>query len=228
MSGDLTTIKACNLISSWNVCTNVLKCRLNEALAHHCITSHFSLTMPTVPNLSRISYVKKQILYTFLVLIQFLLHVQAIIHEFLYSIVTFPPRAFNVSMIFSASSFGTASFIIFGALSTNFLLSTKLKPNMLLISLMIFGFDVASKDSSFRLKSVFSCCAGAASSSSTGAAGAAGAVANPPMGMSGIFNRVCHERISNLLNSHHPAIVHPRTFKLATKSAVSKSVNWLI
>ncbi|KAM3068055.1 hypothetical protein ACMFMG_012214 [Clarireedia jacksonii] len=108
---------------------------------------------------------------------------------FLYSIVTTAPSSFKVAMIFSASSFGTPSFIIFGALSTNFLLSTKLKPSMLLISLMILGFAAASNEASLRLKRDFSCCTGAASSSSTGAAAGAGPAANPPMGISGIFSR---------------------------------------
>lgn len=108
------------------------------------------------------------------------------------SMVTTAPRPFIVSMIFSDSSFGTPSFICFGALSTNFLLSTKLNPNMPLISLITLGFDAASNDLSVRVKRVFSCAAGAASSSSTGAAGAGAAAAEkPPMGMSGILRRDC-------------------------------------
>lgn len=104
------------------------------------------------------------------------------------SIVTTPPNPFIVSTIFSDSSLGTPSFICFGALSTNFLLSTKLRPSRLLISLMILGLAVASKDLSVSVNSVFSCTAGAASSSSTGA-GAAGAAKAPPMGMSGMLRR---------------------------------------
>jgi hypothetical protein len=41
------------------------------------------------------------------------------------------------------------------------------------------------------LKRVFSCCTGAGSSSSTGAGAAGAAAANPPIGMSGMFSRVC-------------------------------------
>ncbi|KAF1937408.1 midasin [Clathrospora elynae] len=128
---------------------------------------------------------------------------------------TVAPSAFSVSTIFSASSLGTPSFIILGALSTNFLLSTKLSPSIDLTSLMTFGFAPASNFSSLRLKSVFSWAAGAASSSSTGAAaaGPAAPAANPPMGMSGMFRRVCM--------SQHTASVH-------LMSAVSSSVNWLI
>ena len=109
----------------------------------------------------------------------------------IYSITTTAPRPFSVSTIFSPSSFGTPSFIVFGALSTNFLLSTKLNPSIDLISLMIFGFAAASNDCSFRLKSVFSCAAGAASSSSASAAAgaAAGPAENPPIGMSGMLRR---------------------------------------
>jgi len=80
-----------------------------------------------------------------------------------------------------------------------------------LISLITFGFAVASKDCSLRLNSVFSSCFGAASSSSTGAATAAGAPPpppeKPPIGISGMLSR---------------------DFNVATRSAVSRRVNWLI
>jgi midasin len=56
---------------------------------------------------------------------------------------------------------------------------------------MIFGLAAASKDSSFRLKSVFSWAAGAASSSTGAAAGAAGPAAKPPTGRSGMLRRDC-------------------------------------
>ena len=94
-----------------------------------------------------------------------------------YSIDTFPPNASKVLIIFSASSLGTPSFNTLGALSANFLLSTRLRPSIDLTSLIILGFDVGSKDSSFRVKSVFAAGAGAASSSSTGGGAAA---AGPP------------------------------------------------
>jgi hypothetical protein len=109
----------------------------------------------------------------------------------IYSIDTFPPNASKVLTIFSASSLGTPSFSTLGALSANFLLSTRLSPSIDLTSLMIFGFDVGSKDSSFRVKSVFAAGAGAASSSSTG--GGAAAAAPPELeaekDMSGILRR---------------------------------------
>src|SRR4051812_28640944 len=108
--------------------------------------------------------------------------------------VTTAPNAFKVAMIFSASSLGTLSFNNLGALSTNFLLSTKLRPNMLLISLITLGLAAASNDSSFRLNIVFSAGAGAASSSSTGAGAAApGAAAGAANAMSGMFSRDCIE-----------------------------------
>jgi hypothetical protein len=119
-----------------------------------------------------------------------------------YSIMAVAPSALSVSTIFSASSLGTPSFIILGALSTNFLLSTNESPSMLLISLITLGFDPASNFSSLRLKSVFSAAAGAASSSSAAGAAAAGpappAATKPPMGMSGMFRRVCGELVSQL------------------------------
>ncbi|KAF2423708.1 hypothetical protein EJ08DRAFT_439590 [Tothia fuscella] len=101
----------------------------------------------------------------------------------IYSITTTAPNPFSVSTIFSASSFGTPSFIILGALSTNFLLSTNDSPNMLFTSLMTFGLDVVSNDCSFRLKRVFSWTTGAGSSSSTGAAAGAAAPAPGPADM---------------------------------------------
>lgn len=106
--------------------------------------------------------------------------------------VTVAPSPFMVAIIFSASSLGTESFIIFGALSTNFLLSTKLNPNRFLISLMTLGFAPVSNACSFMLNSVFSWAAGAASSASSAAAAAgaaAGAAAKPPTGRSGMFRR---------------------------------------
>jgi midasin len=82
-----------------------------------------------------------------------------------------------------------------GALSTNFLESTKLRPSKFLTSLMTLGLDPASNDCSLMVKSVFSAAAGAASSSSTGAAaGAAGPAAKPPTGRSGMLRRVCKIR----------------------------------
>jgi midasin len=107
---------------------------------------------------------------------------------------TTAPSAFIVSMIFSASSLGTDSFITLGALSTNFLESTRLRPSSCLISLMTLGLAAASNSFSFRVKSVFSAAAGAASSaSSTGAAApgapAAAAAAKPPTGRSGMLRR---------------------------------------
>src|SRR3569833_1080802 len=110
-----------------------------------------------------------------------------------YSNTTVAPSSIMVAMIFSASSFGTASFMSFGALSTNFFESTKLRPSKLLISLMTLGLEPASKAVSLRLNTVFSADAGAASSSASTAAGAAGAAAaaNPPMGMSVLFSRDC-------------------------------------
>jgi len=106
--------------------------------------------------------------------------------------VTVAPSSFIVAIIFSASSFGTDSFIILGALSTNFLLSTKLRPSRFLTSLMTLALAAASNFSSLRLNSVFSAAAGAASSASSAAAAAgaaAGAAAKPPTGRSGMFRR---------------------------------------
>lgn len=118
-----------------------------------------------------------------------------IIAPLFYSMTTLAPTAFRVSMIFSASSLGTDSFIILGTDSTNFLLSTRERPSRLLISLMTLALEAASTVSSFRLKRVFSCAAGAASSSSAAAGAAAApppgpaATAKPPTGRSGIFRR---------------------------------------
>lgn len=115
-----------------------------------------------------------------------------------YSITTFAPRFFIVSTSFSPSSFGTDSFRTFGTASTNFLLSTKLRPRYDLISLIILGFEPASIDSIFRLNSVFSCGAGATSSSAGGVAAAAlgaAAAANPPTGRSGMLRRVCRSQL---------------------------------
>jgi hypothetical protein len=67
------------------------------------------------------------------------------------------PKASNVAFNFSASSFGTFSLMILGALSTNFLASTKLAPGRIpLISLMIFALDAASNFSNLTLNWVFS------------------------------------------------------------------------
>lgn len=73
-----------------------------------------------------------------------------------HSIVTVAPSSFIVATIFSASSFGTDSFIILGALSTNFLLSTKLSPNKPLTSLITFAFAAVSNACSLMLNRVFS------------------------------------------------------------------------
>jgi midasin len=109
-----------------------------------------------------------------------------------YSMTTTAPSALSASTIFCASSLGTPSFISLGALSTNFLLSTRLRLSRFLISLMTFGLDPASNDSSLRLNSVFSCLTGAASSSSSAAAGAAACAgaAKAASGASGMFSRV--------------------------------------
>lgn len=109
---------------------------------------------------------------------------------------TVAPRSFMVAMIFSASSFGTDSFIILGALSTNFLESTRLRPSRFLTSLMILALAAGSNFSSLRLKSVFSAAAGAASSGSSAAAAAgaappAGPAEKPPTGRSGMLSRDC-------------------------------------
>jgi hypothetical protein len=75
------------------------------------------------------------------------------------------------------------------------LLSTRERPSRPLISLMTLALEAASTVSSFRLKRVFSCAAGAASSSSAAAGAAAppgaAATAKPPTGRSGIFRRDC-------------------------------------
>ncbi|ODQ78872.1 hypothetical protein BABINDRAFT_24811, partial [Babjeviella inositovora NRRL Y-12698] len=121
-----------------------------------------------------------------------------------YSRTTLAPRASKVALIFSASSLPTLSFKTFGADSTNFLDSTKERPNIPLTSLMIFGLDLASKDSNLMEKIVFSSTSSLISSAST-AAGAAWAA--PPEGkaISGMFNLV---------------------FNSATKAEVSNKVNW--
>lgn len=134
----------------------------------------------------------------------------------IYSIWTTAPSSFKVAMIFSASSFGTESFMTLGALSTNFFESTKLKPSKFLISLMTFGFAAVSNDISFKLKRVFSCAAGAASSSGSAAAGAAaaGAAANPPTGRSGMLSRDYFE-VSVPLASFPPTYVTPMQSRLS-------------
>lgn len=110
-----------------------------------------------------------------------------------YSMVTTAPRSLRVATIFSASSLGTDSFIVLGALSTNFFESTKLKPSNPLTSLIILGLAEASKDMSLSVNRVFSAAAGAASSCSAAAGAATGAAAaaaaNPPTGRSGMFSR---------------------------------------
>ena len=107
--------------------------------------------------------------------------------------VTTAPSSFMAATIFSASSFGTDSFMTLGALSTNFLDSTRERPRRFLTSLMTLGLAAASNFSSLRVKRVFSAAAGAASSSSTGAAAGAGpdAAAKPPTGRSGMLRRDC-------------------------------------
>lgn len=89
-----------------------------------------------------------------------------------HSIDTFPPNPSKTLTIFSASSFGNPSFNTFGALSTNFLLSTRLSPSIAFTSLMIFGFAVVSNDCNFKVKRVFAAGVGAASSSSAAGGGA--------------------------------------------------------
>ena len=108
--------------------------------------------------------------------------------------VTTAQSSLRVAIIFSASSLGTDSFMVLGALSTNFLESTKLKPSKLFTSLMTFGLAVVSNDISLSVNSVFSAGAGAASSASAAAGAAAGAAAaaNPPTGRSGMFSRDCN------------------------------------
>jgi hypothetical protein len=61
-----------------------------------------------------------------------------------------------------------------------------------LTSLMIFGFEAASKDLSVRLNSVFAGAAAGASSSSAGGGGAAAAdgAAKEARGVSGMLRRV--------------------------------------
>jgi hypothetical protein len=152
--------------------------------------------------------------------------------------------------IFSPSSLLTPSFNTLGALSTNFLLSTKLSPSMDLTSLMIFGLDAASKDWSFSVKSVFSAAGGGASSSSTAAAAGPAAAedeaaAGAAKEMSGILRRDCvgrrvcqscchgigigikaclsRQRKGPTALNHGSSKLH--TFRLATKSAVSSKVN---
>ena len=159
---------------------------------------------------------------------------------FVYSMTTTAPSSFIVATIFSASSFGTDSFMSLGALSTNFLESTKLRPSKFLTSLMTLGLDPASNDCSLMVKSVFSAAAGAASSSSTGAAaGAAGPAAKPPTGRSGMLRRVCRIEGRGLCQYNRGQASFQlvccwmdaagvRTFKLETRSAVSSRVNWLI
>jgi len=138
-----------------------------------------------------------------------------------------------VSMIFSASSLGTDSFMTLGALSTNFLESTRLKPSRALISLMTLGLAAASNSLSLRVKSVFSAAAGAASSASSTTvegAPAAGPAAKPPTGRSGMLRRDWGEGVSWGPLGYEKRVVRgfEATFKLATRSAVSNSVNWLI
>lgn len=106
------------------------------------------------------------------------------------SMITITPRPFIVSIIFFDFSFDIPSFICFDALSTNFLLFIKLNPNILLISLMILSFAIASNDFSVKANKVFFCVIEIVSSSSTdiGAINVATAE-KPPINMSGIFRR---------------------------------------
>ena len=147
-----------------------------------------------------------------------------------YSITTVAPRSFIVAMIFSASSLGTFSLSILGALSTNFLLSTKLRPSMLLTSLMTLALAVGSMPCSFRVKRFFSW-AGAAASSASSTGAAAGAAAKPPTGRSGMLSLLC------ATGGQWPApgcrlcapLELPRhTLREETRSAVSSSVSLLI
>lgn len=95
----------------------------------------------------------------------------------IYSKTILPPTASMASLIFSASSLVTPSLSTLGAASTNFLDSTKLNPRRFLTSLMILGLLLASKDSSFKVKMVFSLGASSAGASSAAAAGAGAAPA---------------------------------------------------
>lgn len=151
----------------------------------------------------------------------------------LYSISTVAPSSFSVATIFSASSFGTESFISLGALSTNFLESTRLSPSRFLTSLMTLGFAAASNLTSLTLNRVFSWAAGASSSASAAAAAAgaaaAGAAAKPPTGRSGMLSRDCVGSRSALYPTPQCYFdIVPLTFRLETRSAVSRRVNWLI
>ncbi|EEQ41685.1 hypothetical protein CLUG_05813 [Clavispora lusitaniae ATCC 42720] len=120
-----------------------------------------------------------------------------------YSKETLAPKPSKVALILSASSLATFSFNTLGAASTNFLDSTKDKPNKLLTSLMILGLALASKDSNLMEKIVFSSTT-SCTSSSTGAAGAAGPAPAAGSAMSemfnSVFNSVINAEVSNKVN----------------------------
>ena len=119
--------------------------------------------------------------------------------SFSYSKTTSAPRPFIRFCILSASSFGSPSFSILGAFSTNFFESTKLRPSMLLTSLIILGLEAGSNLISFTLNIVFSS-TGSAAASSTGAAWAAEAAvvagaAKEANAVSGILRRDWRELV---------------------------------
>lgn len=115
-------------------------------------------------------------------------------HHMVYSKTTLAPKPSKVDLIFSASSLATLSFNTLGAASTNFLDSTKDKPNKLLTSLIIFGLALASKDSNLTAKMV---CSSTTSLTSSSAGAAAAGAAAPAAGraMSEIFNLVFNSLI---------------------------------
>ena len=135
-----------------------------------------------------------KLLYIYIyIYIYIYLYLFILIFIYLYSTVTFAPKASMVDLIFSASSFTAPSLIILGALSTNFLASTKFKPSNAFISLIILAFDAASKLSSLTLNSVFNAGASSSAFSASAAAEAAGAGAADAAGaraISLIFNLV--------------------------------------
>src|ERR1700733_12401679 len=116
---------------------------------------------------------------------------------------TTPPKALIAATIFSPSSLLTPSLSTLGALSTNFLLSTKLRPSIDFTSLMILGFEAASKDWSLSVKRDFSAAGGGASASAAAeAAGAAeeeAAAAGAAKEMSGMLRRDCEVRKGGLV-----------------------------
>ncbi|KAH3660551.1 hypothetical protein OGAPHI_007137 [Ogataea philodendri] len=119
-----------------------------------------------------------------------------------YSRTILAPRPSSVALSFSESSLVTFSLSTFGALSTNFLDSTSDSPSSDLISLMILGLDLASKDSSLTENMVFSWGCSLVSASSASAAAGAGAAA-PAAGnaMSGMLSLVFNSWIKNEVSS---------------------------